>query len=938
MRSRELRRLFDEAVKLPDRAAQRRFLRARASDPGLEHEVLELLDADAEGDEVFDSTWSDPRRRADSRTVGRPGLVLDEIVLEEELGAGGMGVVWSGVDRSTGRRVGVKLLRGQRGEDAALPAEVEALVALDSHPSIATVYRAGVFQAEGGRFPWFAMELVQGNRGGAPCGLVAYADSQGLDQKSRLQLFLEVCDAVEYVHAHGIVHRDLKPDNVLVGVDGRPRIVDFGIAATVDAEGSESMGGTGTPAYVAPERFAGTGLPSTSWDIYSLGVILWELVAGRRPYDVPTDLFSAAAWWKTERSEGLELPRIHLPRDLEAVLCKAVAPDARHRYATTSGLASDVRAFLEGRVVAARPVGIVHTVYRACRRHPLRSIAALVLVGVTAYGTRADRRADSLARDAGIHSRVTELVLSEANLHPSRIPNLFRHLQGLSDTGGAAPVFERLSLQQIGAGDFEGAVVASRQVIDMIRDEHGDDDPLLVDAYLWHARNLLAAADYLSSVEFADRAVQHAVASYGPADPEVESARSERLRIVRILGLKEEVLEAALAARGAPRQSMSAKLLIGIARSFLRCGRPDLALAPASEAVEFLESLPERSWNRWAEARRVFASLLWEMGRGRRAVEVLRTAVEPLEATGEHGLALARLRDALASKLMLVGDYPQALDVIDSALEGAGRDPACDSRLLAGLLGTRARVLACLGRHRHALADLDTVLHDLGLPAGDRWIAYTLEAKHGILSDLGDYGEAERCLVQAQDVASASELGQDMWCVSLLNRLGTLRRMTGEPRKALELYERALASYEAGGEAYRAETAWTYNCLAAAALDEGDASRAVHWNLRALGLQKGLSARAESLCNLGEAYLELSEWPRAVRSLERSLHARRRQHVSDHWLIARTENLLGAALHGSGDVLRGLQLLEQSLERLEEGKGSDYRETRAARARWEAAR
>jgi non-specific serine/threonine protein kinase/serine/threonine-protein kinase len=333
-----------------------------------------------------------------------------------ELGHGGMGVVYLG-ERADGqyrKQVAIKLITGGRSDarvERRFRRERQILAQLE-HNGIARLLDGGT-TTEGQ--PYFVMEYIEG------LALVDYCDGERLGIAARVRLFLEVCDAVVYAHQQLIVHRDLKPGNILVTKDGTPKLLDFGLGQALNAEAGEEETLTGfplmTPAYASPEQVRGEPYTVSS-DVYSLGVILYELLSGRRPYKVPTGSFlelarviseqapvpltQAAAQSPVELSEKRGLTPAQLGRqlggDLERITAKTLAKDARVRYGDVGELAGDLRRYLEGRPVLARPATVRYRAAKLVRRHqvaaPAVAVAALLIIGFAATTWWESRRAE----------------------------------------------------------------------------------------------------------------------------------------------------------------------------------------------------------------------------------------------------------------------------------------------------------------------------------------------------------------------------------------------------------------------------------------------------------------------------------------------------------------------------------------------------------------
>lgn len=315
------------------------------------------------------------------------GSTIGAFRLRSVLGGGGMGTVYAAEQLEPSRLVALKVLSLGLGGDAAARRfrhEAEVLARL-RHPGIAQVYAVGVHRCGDVDLPWFAMELVAGAR-----DLTAFADAKRLPVRARVELLLAACDAVHHGHLNGIVHRDLKPQNVLVDEDGRVKVIDFGIARSMAPDGApvrtEAGFVLGTLAYMSPEQIAG-GAVDLRADIYALGVVAFELLAGRRPY-----VFDGMAPWQAARIvETQDPPRLRqvergIDGDLDVVIGKALRRDPAERYASVAALADDLRAWLDARPVAARPTSAFYQVRMFARRRRglVAAIGTVLVVAASA--------------------------------------------------------------------------------------------------------------------------------------------------------------------------------------------------------------------------------------------------------------------------------------------------------------------------------------------------------------------------------------------------------------------------------------------------------------------------------------------------------------------------------------------------------------------------
>jgi serine/threonine-protein kinase len=285
--------------------------------------------------------------------------------LLEEIGRGGMGIVYKAHQKDLDRVVAIKvILAGQLASPEVVHrflTESRAAARLQ-HPNIVRVHEAGEIHGQ----HYFAMEYVAGT------SLAALAQRGPLDPAEAARLVCTVARAVEHLHSQGLVHRDLKPSNILLDEQGRPFVTDFGLAKLLDAQGERTQSGViaGTPSYMPPEQAAGRVAEiGPRSDVYSLGAILYELLAGRPPFRAESPLDTLVQVIESEPTLLRDVnPRV--PRELELVCqrCLEKSPDAR--YASAAALADDLERFLKGDAVEARPHGAWHQARRWARREP----------------------------------------------------------------------------------------------------------------------------------------------------------------------------------------------------------------------------------------------------------------------------------------------------------------------------------------------------------------------------------------------------------------------------------------------------------------------------------------------------------------------------------------------------------------------------------------
>ena len=395
--------IFEAAFELPVAGRPAYLDQATAGEPALRARVESLLQNYEAGDFLEQAAAPMPSPSTidiSDKLGGKPGDKIGRYKLLQQIGEGGCGIVYlAEQEEPIRRRVALKIIKlgmDTKSVIARFEAERQALALMD-HPNIAKVFDAGATAT--GR-PYFVMELVRGVK------VTDYCDERGLSIRDRLDLFTQICGAVQHAHQKGIIHRDLKPSNILVTVnDGVavPKVIDFGIAKATGQQLTDKTLFTafeqfiGTPAYMSPEQAVMTSLDvDTRSDIYALGVLLYELLTGKTPFDStelmaigldemrrtirekeparPSTRLSTMArddLGALARRRNLDAPRLvsELRGDLDWIVMKCLEKDRARRYETVGGLAQDIQRHLGDLPILARPPGLFYRTNKLLRRH-----------------------------------------------------------------------------------------------------------------------------------------------------------------------------------------------------------------------------------------------------------------------------------------------------------------------------------------------------------------------------------------------------------------------------------------------------------------------------------------------------------------------------------------------------------------------------------------
>ncbi len=857
----KLQTLFEQAVTLPETERDAFLLEACGADTELLADLRGLLKADTSNVDESD-TLLERIEDFDSALVG---TAIDHWRLLERIGVGGMGSVFLAerADGSFEQRVALKIVKkGMDTENVIRRFRQERqILARLEHPSIARVFDGGV--TDDGR-PYFVMEYVDG------LPITIYCDENRLNVRHRLRLFQTACEAVHAAHRSLVVHRDLKPSNIIVTASGELKLLDFGIAKLLDNSGDPHLTKTGlqmhTPVYAAPEQLLNEPV-TTATDVYALGVILYELLSGRRPFEVkrtPAELRelvltgqpakpSVAVTARPADTDGNDdritgdqvsaVRGLHVDRlkkslrgDLDTICLMALHREPNHRYLSADQVSADIDRHLRGLPVIARPDSMAYRIGKFCRRHRAGVVAAIGVVVTflsmaTYYTSQLAAERDFALDEQRKANEVVRFVTSLFEVSdPSESRGQEITARELLDEGAArirTSLVDRPSVQltmQSVLGQVYYSLGANEEATELL------EDTLLRQKEFFGEESLDVASTKVSlGLIYQDRGEPEA------ADTLYREALNTRLAILGDSNF--DIME-----------------IIGI-RAFLEetVGHFDEAEKLYNEALTMSQRLYSGDHANIAGAMADLAGLYRIMDRA--------TDAEPL------------LRDALAMQERVYD----------------GRHPDSDSakRQLAGLLRNSRRFDEAQLLYLEVIESRTEMLGPDHMEVANTWSSYSQ-----LLADMGDTDGAVAANSKAVEIMERVYGGPHPSLGATYNNLALLLRDQGNLPGAIENFQLSIDMQDA------------------------------------VDLPPRHPNRSFPLSGMADIFVRQGRNDEALPALREALSIRREAFGEDHRLVSESKSNLGNALVGLGEFVEAEALLQDAYERLQSGRGPDDPRTR----------
>ncbi len=884
----------------------------------------------------------DPMIRPDSASL-QPEAVGERIghyKLMEEIGQGGFGTVWvAEQERPVRRRVALKIIKlGMDTKEviARFEQERQALAMMD-HPHIAKVFDAGA--TEWGR-PYFVMELVRGIK------ITDYCDQANLPTPERLALFIQVCNAVQHAHQKGIIHRDLKPSNILVTLhDGvpMPKVIDFGVAKATQQRLTDLTIYTqfeqmiGTPLYMSPEQAEMSGLDvDTRSDIYSLGVLLYELLTGRTPFDPdelmqqgldeirrtirqqepkkPSTFLDTMAFERRNtvaqhrQVEGAKLVGL-IRGDLDWIVMMALEKDRNRRYETASDFARDIQRFLESKPVSAAAPSASYRFGKFARRNKAAlGIAALIftiLVAATGVSVWQAKVAIAAKKDALAKASAERAAREDAEAISTFLTEVFQSPDPRRD-GRTITVAETLD-----------------RTVKKLEDDLAGQPDLRARLYLVLGTTYQGLGLHREAIPIEEKARDHYLKFHGPEHPETLAANyelaksyAEAGRWDEALKMQEELLALSRNVRG-PEHQETLKSMGLLARSYAHTGRWHDALKMREELLKLRRKVlgPEDPHTVWAIAQ--LAGSYADVGRRDEALKMREEALTLHRKVfgPEHPDALWRMAD-LACSYADVGRRDEALKLREEALPLNRKVFGSEHTSTLWAMIDLACSYADAGRRNDALKMREEVLK-LTRKANGPEHPDTLLVMDHLANSYHDTGRRDEALPMRETVLGlrrkiiGPEHPDTLWSMT---NLAMSYHDAGRLDEALKLREEVLTLQRNVNGPEHPNTLLLMDHLASSYHDTGRRDEALSIREAVLGMRRRIIGPEHpdtlwSMTNLAHSYHDAGRLDEALKLREEVLTLRRKVSGPEHADTIRTMDDLMNSYTAAGRLEEALPLL-----------------------------
>jgi len=945
----KVQQLFEEAIKI-DPEERENFLKNEcAEDTELFKEVISLLKADDEGHSIFSASASDYFYPADATLDGK---IFGNYKLIKQIGSGGMGSVYL-AERADGhfeQKVALKVVKPGINSDEIINRfeEERQILARLHHPNIAKLLDGGI--SESG-LPYFTMEYVEG------LPITAYCDKNNLSIRERLQLFKTVCDAILYAHQNLVIHRDIKPSNILVQEDGTVKLLDFGIAKVFEEEENKrNLTRTGirvmTPEYASPEQIRGEPV-STATDIYSLGLILYQLLTGFPPYEVnttsalemekiiclteppkPSTMLTKLPGLKNYEWGNLSPEYISQKRkisisklkkiisgDLDNICLMALRKEPHRRYNSIAQLINDINNHLSGMPIIARKSTASYRAKKFVQRHKagttIAAAAVIVISFLTIFYTiRLAQQRDKAKLEAEKSKKVSEFLIS-----------LFKVSDPSNSKGESITARELLDN---GVKRIEGELVNQPKILANMLGVTGnvykslglyDESKLLLNKSFILSDSIFGSNSIEAANSYNNLAgIEVAVGEYDKASTNFKKAIQIKTNI-----LGEESLETA--------ESMNDYAML-----LREQGKYDDAVKLLLKSLSIREKFSGKNKMDIAESKNNLALLYQDKGEYKLSKKLYDESLQIRKSVyGKIHPAYTETLGNLAFLLQDMGNYDEAGNLFKETLD-------IDKKLYGEVHPAISTDLYYLASNVALLGNLDSAevlyrevlqLDEKLLGKNHPYIALDINNLAGIISEKGDYKNAEQLYKKSLQLNISIYGNEHPEVATSLSNLGVLYNRTGKYDAAEPLFKEALdMRIKLLGESHPSVVT-SMNIYASLLINQGKYKLAVDQYRQTLALRIKLLGKdhpqtANAYIGLGNALVESGNYDEAEQNIKSGIEILKRTLPENHWQIYYAESIYGKYYLRVKNYKSAEKVLQSSYKNLQKLRGEKDRFTKGA--------